>query len=524
MYFEHAKSHVCAALTRMNESIADYIQRKFKGWKGTARLGFSSEKELFNIFHLQMFGAEVFGQVGINSGRHQEEQTSVPRRIMGELWQMIQLFRHVSFAPPKDSTQSPSKTLHKQIQLTFAMYPARTMTAYLVTKLLLHCRGRALFCSERRSYPLHKAVFEGNLPLISRLISCKQDGVLFVDKNEIDPCGNSALTLAIRLRNIDAVKILTDLYCSAKLNPFPQVLSPLEMAKTIKDRKIVEVLMNSMQKVKQHYLEVHKEAIFGVLERLPDFSIDLHFECTSNFIPWMKHLAPTDTYHIYKQGSNLRLDMRFLGYQKLKAIESNISVLFKGRNSGQSEGELLLVDHDQGRVRSIFEDATSAKIEKDLDNIMADQDIQKKYRAEKVKIEPECDRKGNIITQVLGDFSVQKYSVSSTYTMTKFKLNNRHVEMLTKYKTFEEYLKVMKVDLMGLGNPSAGASLSARRDRDIKQHHRQSFALNDQHAMPQISSRPQVNQGQASGQAALYADLSMDPGSHLQTLGDFGVD
>ena len=42
--------------------------------------------------------------------------------------------------------------------------------------------------------------------------------------------------------------------------------------------------------------------------------------------------------------------------------------------------------------------------------------------------------------------------------MTKFKLNNRHVEMLTKYKTFEEYLKVMKVDLMTLGNSAAGST------------------------------------------------------------------
>ena len=208
--------------------------------------------------------------------------------------------------------------------------------------------------------------------MISRLISCKQDGTLFVDKNEIDQCGNSPLVLAIRLKNIDAVKILTDLYCSAKLNPFPQVLSAIEIAKTMKDRKIVEVLMNSVQKVKQHYMEVHKDAIFRVLERLPDFSIDLHFECTSNFIPWMKHFTPNDTYHIYKQGSNLRLDMRFLGYKKLKAIESSMTVLFKGRNSGESEGELLLVDHEQNRVSSIFEDTTSAKIERDLDNIMND--------------------------------------------------------------------------------------------------------------------------------------------------------
>lgn len=145
-------------------------------------------------------------------------------------------------------------------------------------------------------------------------------------------------------------------------------------------------------------MEVHKDAIFRVLERLPDFSIDLHFECTSSYIPWMKHFTPNDTYHIYKQGSNLRLDMRFLGYRKLKAIEGNLSVLFKGRNSGDSEGELLLVDHVQHRVTSIFEDTTNAKIDRDLDNIMNDQDIQKKYRAEKVKIEPETDKKGNITT------------------------------------------------------------------------------------------------------------------------------
>ena len=90
--------------------------------------------------------------------------------------------------------------------------------------------------------------------------------------------------------------------------------------------------------------------------------------------------------------------MKFLGYRKLKAIEGNLTVLFKGRNSGDSEGELLLVDHVQSRVTSIFEDTTNAKIDKDLDNIMNGQDIQKKYRAEKVKIEPETDKKGNITT------------------------------------------------------------------------------------------------------------------------------
>ena len=61
---------------------------------------------------------------------------------------------------------------------------------------------------------------------------------------------NAYELIAQRRLPIDAVKILTDLYCSAKLNPFPQVLSALEIAKTIKDRKIVEILMQSVHRVK----------------------------------------------------------------------------------------------------------------------------------------------------------------------------------------------------------------------------------------------------------------------------------
>ena len=87
---------------------------------------------------------------------------------------------------------------------------------------------------------------------------------------------------------------------------------------------------------------------------------------------------------------------------------------------------------------------------------MSDQDIQKKYRAEKVKIEPECDRKGHIITQQIDEYTVQKYSVNSTYTMTKFKLNNKHVGMLTQYKLFDDYLKHMKIDVIQLNNPAFG--------------------------------------------------------------------
>ena len=79
--------------------------------------------------------------------------------------------------------------------------------------------------------------------LHSRLITCKHEGILFVDKNEIDLCGNSPLVLAIRLRNMDAVKILTDLHCSSKLSPLPNILNGFELSKAIKDRRMIELLL-----------------------------------------------------------------------------------------------------------------------------------------------------------------------------------------------------------------------------------------------------------------------------------------
>jgi len=56
-------------------------------------------------------------------------------------------------------------------------------------------------------------------------------------------------------------------------------------------------------------------------------------------------VAPSDTYKIYKQGSNLRLDMTLLGLQKFNLIKGNITMLYKGRNSGENEGDLLVIDN-----------------------------------------------------------------------------------------------------------------------------------------------------------------------------------
>jgi hypothetical protein len=42
--------------------------------------------------------------------------------------------------------------------------------------------------------------------------------------------------LAVKMQNIDAIKVLTDAHCSAKLNHTAQIPSALELATAIKHR------------------------------------------------------------------------------------------------------------------------------------------------------------------------------------------------------------------------------------------------------------------------------------------------
>ena len=153
----------------------------------------------------------------------------------------------------------------------------------------------------------------------------------------------------------------------------------------MKHRSILEILMVSVQKFKQFFLELHKHEIFKTLESLPDFSIDLHFECQSSYIPFLNYVSPSDTYKIYKRGSNLRLDMTLIGFRKLQSIRGNLTVIYKGWGSN-NEGDLLLIDHDRKSVNSIFEDTVENKVHRDLDNILKDENILKKYKPEQFKI------------------------------------------------------------------------------------------------------------------------------------------
>lgn len=65
VYFNHKRDLICGRLRAMANALAHYVRDKFSGKQGTTRLGFSSEKELFNITR-RIFGLDIFGQTNVN--------------------------------------------------------------------------------------------------------------------------------------------------------------------------------------------------------------------------------------------------------------------------------------------------------------------------------------------------------------------------------------------------------------------------------------------------------------------------
>lgn len=120
-------------------------------------------------------------------------------------------------------------------------------------------------------YPLHQAVFDSNLRMLSKYLKQEVEGVFFINKNSLDSCGNTPLMLAVKLGNIDAVKIISDVYADAKLRPLPDLMNAKEIAIAMKHQPILKILISSNQKVKHQFFEENKNTIFNTLESIPDF-------------------------------------------------------------------------------------------------------------------------------------------------------------------------------------------------------------------------------------------------------------
>ncbi|EHA8588957.1 ankyrin repeat domain-containing protein 13C-like [Cocos nucifera] len=100
--------------------------------------------------------------------------------------------------------------------------------------------------------------------------------------------------------------------------------------------------------------------VIATMRRMRDFYMEITFHFESSVIPFISRIAPSDTYKIWKRGSNLRADMTLSGFDGFKIQRAAQSILFLGEGSEDgnvSSGSLCIVSHKDKEVVNALDGA-----------------------------------------------------------------------------------------------------------------------------------------------------------------------
>ncbi|XP_077227007.1 uncharacterized protein LOC143860313 [Tasmannia lanceolata] len=113
--------------------------------------------------------------------------------------------------------------------------------------------------------------------------------------------------------------------------------------------------------------------LIGTMRRMRDFYMEITFHFESSVIPFISRIAPSDTYKIWKRGSNLRADMTLAGFDGFRIQRSDQSVLFLGDGSEDGKvppGSLCMISHKDKEVMNALDgagaQATEAEIKQEV--------------------------------------------------------------------------------------------------------------------------------------------------------------
>ena len=84
--------------------------------------------------------------------------------------------------------------------------------------------------------------------------------------------------------------------------------------------------------LKRKKFNEEKLRVDTMLMKMKDFYVELKWDFQSGLIPFIKKLAPSDTFKIWKIGKSLRLDYQVVGFKKLRKKLRDMSLIFNPTN------------------------------------------------------------------------------------------------------------------------------------------------------------------------------------------------
>ncbi|CAF2076373.1 BnaC01g30520D [Brassica napus] len=109
--------------------------------------------------------------------------------------------------------------------------------------------------------------------------------------------------------------------------------------------------------------------LIATMREMRDFYMEMSFHFESSVVPFVLKVAPSDTYKVWKVGSNLRADMTMAGFDGFKIQRSDQSILFLGDGSEDGKvprGSLYMVNHKDKEVINTLDGACGFPPDEDV--------------------------------------------------------------------------------------------------------------------------------------------------------------
>ncbi|CAJ1976274.1 unnamed protein product [Sphenostylis stenocarpa] len=194
-----------------------------------------------------------------------------------------------------------------------------------------------------------------------------------IDRRDV-PGRETPLHLAVRLRDAVSAEILMCAGADWSLQN-EHGWSALQEAVCTREEAIAVIIARHYQPLAWAKWCRRLPRIVASAARIRDFYMEISFHFESSVIPFIGRIAPSDTYRIWKRGSNLRADMTLAGFDGFRIQRSDQTFLFLGEGYASEDGNLnlppgslLALSHKEKEVTNALEGAGTQPTEAEVNH------------------------------------------------------------------------------------------------------------------------------------------------------------
>ncbi|XP_039138910.1 LOW QUALITY PROTEIN: ankyrin repeat domain-containing protein 13C-like [Dioscorea cayenensis subsp. rotundata] len=247
----------------------------------------------------------------------------------------------------------------------------------------------AMDVSKYAHSPVHKAVITRDYAALKRILDTlpslakpseirteaasiaeedKADAIsAIIDRRDV-PNRETPLHLAVKLADTTAAEMLMAAGADWSLQN-EQGWSALQEAICTREETLAKIIVRHYQPLAWAKWCRRLPRVVAAMKRMRDFYMELTFHFESSVIPFISRIAPSDTYKIWKRGSNLRADMTLAGFDGLRIQRSDQSILFLGDGSEDGKvlpGSLCMISHKDKEVMNALDGAGAQASEAEI--------------------------------------------------------------------------------------------------------------------------------------------------------------